>query len=29
MFFVVLFCWNCIAEDFVVQFDMRRSGTIV
>ena len=29
MFFVVLFYWNCIAEDFVAQFDMRRSGTIV
>ena len=29
MFFVVLFCWNCIAEDFVAQFDVRRSGTIV
>ena len=22
MLFVVLFCWNCIAEDFVAQFDI-------
>ena len=22
MLFVVLFCWNCSAEDFVAQFDM-------
>ena len=29
MLFVVLFCWNCIAEDFVAQFDIRRTGTIV
>ena len=29
MFFVVLFCGNCIAENFVAQFDLRRSGTIV
>ena len=29
MFFDVLFCWNCIAEDFVAQFDIGRSGTIV
>ena len=29
MFFVVLFCWNCIAQNFVVQFDVRGSGTIV
>ena len=29
MLFVVLFCWNCIAEDFVAQFDIRESGTIV
>ena len=28
MLFVVLFCWNCIAEDFVAQFDIRRTGTI-
>ena len=28
-FFFVLFCWNCIAENFVAQFDVRRSGTIV
>ena len=27
--FVVLFCWNCIAEDFVAQFDVAGSGTIV
>ena len=29
MFFVVSFCWNCIAEDIVTQFDVSRSGTIV
>ena len=29
MLFVVLFCWNCIAEDFVAQFDIGGSGTIV
>ena len=29
MVFVVLFCWNCIAEDFVAQFDIGGSGTIV
>ena len=29
MLFVVLFCWNCIAEDFVAQFDITGSGTIV
>ena len=29
VFFVELFCWSCIAENFVAQFDVRRSGTIV
>ena len=29
MLFVVLFCWNCIAEDFVAQFDIGGSGTMV
>ena len=29
VFFVELFCENCIAENFVDQFDMRRSGTLV
>ena len=29
MLFVVLFCWNCIAEDFVAQFDIGGSATIV
>ena len=29
MLFVVLFCWNCIVEDFVAQFDIRGSCTIV
>ena len=29
MFFAVLFCWNCIAENFFAQFDVRGSGTIV
>ena len=26
MLFVVLFCWNCIAEDFVAQFDIGGGG---
>ena len=29
MFFVELFCWNCIAKNFVAQFDVRGNGTIV
>ena len=29
MFFVILFCENCIAESFVDHFDMRKSGTLV
>ena len=29
VFFVVLFGWNCIAENFVAQFDVRGSSTIV